>query len=301
MSLVNRWMGRWRCWQHRHWTVGVDDSGELVRWVCLRRQQGRPVTVLGAGHWAKGDEALGIRQAGLHGMPIALATRVVVQRGQALPDGLDEEDVPAWVRARMAAVMQVSPVDLAVDWGVDSNGTSPPQAWMAAVRASVMRQREQWAQTCGATLRILETPSSALARVLLLSAQDAVDPVWLWWAGRDEGLVSTGWWHLGQWHDRCDIPVPSNALGTMPGVLVNLVKSAQAHKLTLQRKHWWWVGEPLAAWAAQWAADPPAACRDWLCQTAPIPLGREIESLTQAPAHDWALAMGLALHPGWTE
>lgn len=301
MTLVDRWMGRWRRWQHRDWSLGVDDSGESVRWVCLRRQRGRPMSVVGAGQWVPGDEGCGMSQVGVHGLPIALATRAVVQRGQLLPDGLTEEDVAAWARACMAKVMHIPATDLAVDWGVELGGTSPHCRWLSAVRASVMHQRVQWAQERGAPLRILEPPSSALERVLCLSAQEPPDPVWLWWAGRDEGHVCTGWWYLGQWHDRCDVPVPSSALGDMPGVLLNLVKSAQAHKATLLRKHWWWAGEPLAAWAAQWAADPPAACRDWLCQTAPIPLGREIESLTQAPAHDWALAMGLALHPGWTE
>lgn len=301
MKLGDRWMGRWRRWQHRHWSLGVDDSGESVRWVCLHRQSGLPVSVVGAGQWTLGSEGLGMAQAGLESLPIALTTHAAVQRRQALPDGLAEEDVPAWVRARMAAVMHLSPADLAVDWGFESDGASPPQAWMAAVRASVVQQRVQWAQQRGAPLRILETPSSALARVLLLSAQEPVDPVWLWWAGRDEGQVCTGWRHLGQWHDRCDVTVHLEALGDMPGALVNLVKSAQTHKPTLLRKHWWWAGEPLAAWAAQWAADPPANCRDWRCEAAPIPWGRELESLTQASAHDWALAMGLALHPGWTE
>ena len=301
MTLGDRWMGRWRRWQHRHWSLGVDDSGETVRWVCLRRQRGRPVSVVGAGQWAHGDEGRGMSQAGLQGLPIALATRAVVQHGQVLPDGLAEEDFPAWVRAHMATVMHVPPTELAVDWGVEPDGTPPPRWWLAAVRASVMQQRLQWAQERGAPLRILESPSSALGRVLCLSAQEPADPVWLWWAGPDEGHVCTGWWHLGQWHDRCDVPVSSSALGDMPGVLLNLVKSAQAHKPTLLRKQWWWAGEPLAAWAAQWAADPPAACRDWRCQAAPMPLGREIEALTQAPAHDWALALGLALHPGWSE
>jgi hypothetical protein len=80
-------------------------------------------------------------QAGLQGLPIALATRAVVQHGQVLPDGLAEEDFPAWVRARMAAVMHVPASELAVDWGLESDGTSPPQGWLAAVRVSVMRQR----------------------------------------------------------------------------------------------------------------------------------------------------------------
>lgn len=301
MTLGDRWMGPWRRWQHRHWTLGVDDSGEIVRWVCLRRQHGRPVTVVGAGQWAHGSEVVGMRQAGLHGLPIALATRALVQRRQVLPEGLTEEDLPAWVRARMAVAMQVSASELSVDWGFESDEPAPPQAWMAAVRTSVMQQRIQWAQERGATLRILECPSSALPRVLRLSAQQCADPVWLWWAGHDEGQVCTGWWHLGQWHDRCDVPVHLGALGDMPGVLVNLVKSAQAHKPTLLHKHWWWAGEPLAAWAAKWKADPPASCRDWHCEAAPMPLGQQMEALTQLPAHDWALAMGLALHPGWVE
>jgi hypothetical protein len=301
MLLGQRWLGRWRSWQQRHWCLGVDDSGDAVRWVCLHRQRGQPVSVMGAGLWAHGEEAVGMRQADLHGLSIALVTRAVVQRGQVLPDALAEEDLPAWVRAHMSAVMHVPPADLAVDWGFESEEVPRTRVWMAAVRASVMRQRDQWAQARGATLRILETPSSTLARVLRLSAQVSADPVWLWWAGRDEGQVCTGWWHLGQWHDRLDVPVSTSALGEMPGVLVNLVKSTQAHKSALMFKHWWWAGEPLAAWADQWAKNPPAACRDWHCQAAPMPLGRELEWLTQAPAHEWALAMGLALHPGWNE
>ncbi len=301
MMLGDRWKGRWHRWQHRHWSLGVDDSGETVRWVCLCRQRGRPVSVMGAGQWAHDEMIAGLRQAGLHGLPIALATRALVQRKQALPEGLTDEDFPAWVRARMAAQMQVSASELSVDWGLESDRSSAPQAWMAAVRTTVVQQRIQWAKERGVPLRILESPSSALARVLLLSAQACDDPVWLWWAGRDEGQVCTGWWHLGQWHDRCDVHMHLGALGEMPGVLVNLVELTQAHKPTLDRKHWWWAGEPLADWATQWAANPPATCRNWRCEAAPLPWWQSIEAFTHLPAHHWALAMGLALHPGWIE
>ena len=299
MTLGDRWVGRWHRWQHRHWSLGVDDSGDAVRWVCLRRAKGQQPSLVSVGQWALGDEAVGLARAGLRGLPIALGTCAVVQRGQVMPDGLADEDHTTWVRARMAQIMGLSPSALVVDWGSEANGSAPAQLWLAAVRASVFQQRVQWAHARGAALRILESRSAALARALCLSAQAQTDPIWLWWAARDEGHVCTGWWHGGRWHDRCDVAVDLRALGEIPGVLLGLVKSAQTHKTTLQNQQWWWAGEPLAPWAAQWAADPARAGRTWVCQAAPVPMASSIEALTQAPAHAWALAMGLALHPGW--
>jgi hypothetical protein len=296
-------LGHWRRWSRRHWTLGVDDSGAAVRWVCLKRLRQGACEWVGAGQWPKDAKAGG--PSGFdpqqQGLPVALALPIsaVWQRHMAMPHDWDEDDQPTWAQSLMAQVMGLPMADVVVDWGPESNTASGSSWWLAGVRASVVRGREQWAQAHGAPLRIVDAQSAALERVLLTSVQGQSDPVWLWWASRDEGVLCTGWWHLGQWHDRQDVPIDLHHLAQMPAALLALVRTAQTQKPALSRMQWWWTGEALAPWAECWAADPPAACRAWHCQAAPLPFAKQIESEAQAPAHAWAVALGLALHPGW--
>jgi hypothetical protein len=296
-------LGHWRRWRRRQWTLGVDDSGLEVRWVCLKRLRQGGFEWVGAGQWPKDDKAGAPSgfEPQQQGLPVALALPIgaVCRRNVAMPQAWDEDDQATWAQSLMAQVMGLPMADVAVDWGPESNTVSGSLWWLAGVRASVVRGREQWAQAHGAPLRIVDAQSAALERVLRISVQGQTDPVWLWWASRDEGLLCTGWWHLGQWHDRQDLPIDLHHLDRMPSALLGLVRMAQTQKPTLSRMQWWWTGEALAPWAESWATDPPAACRAWHCQAAPLPFAPQIESMAQAPAHAWAVALGLALHPGW--
>jgi hypothetical protein len=293
-------VGRWRRWSQRHWVLGVDDTGPVVRWVCLRQVSGEPHQCVGAGEWSS-DAPTDAWCAEFQGLPMALALHsgVVLQRRVPMPVSCDEDDQPTWAQSVMAQAMGLPMTEVAVDWGPETDAAAGALWWLAGVRASVARGREQWAQAHGSTLCLLDTQSLALERVLCASVQGQTDPVWLWWAGRDEGVLCTGWWHLGHWHDRQDVPMDVQHLDQMPSALVGLVRAAQTQKPALSRMQWWWAGEALAPWAACWAADPPAACRAWHCQAAPLPFAGRIEAEAQAPAHAWALALGLAMHPGW--
>ncbi len=290
-------VGRWRRWSRRHWSLAVDDTGPVVRWVCLRQAPGEPSQCVGAGQWPGGTKT-DVWPDAFQGMPIALAlpTGVVVQRHVAMPQTWDEDDQPTWAQSVMAQTMGLPMPEVAVDWGPEIDADA--LWWVAGVRSSVVRGREQWAQAHGSTLCLLDTQSLALERVLCASVQGHTDPVWLWWAGRDEGVLCTGWWHLGHWHDRQDVPMDVQHLDQMPSALLGLVRAAQTQKPTLSRMQWWWAGDALAPWAARWAADPPKACRAWHCQPATLPFAGRIEAEAQAPAHAWALALGLAMHPG---
>ena len=293
-------VGRWRRWTQRHWALGVDDSGPVVRWVCLRHPKGGPSEWVGAGQWSK-ETATGRWGQTLEGLPLALAlpTRAVWERNLVLPHACREDEHPTWAQSLMAQAMGLPMTDVVVDWGREMGCGSDALMWVAGVRTSVARGREQWAQAQGAPLRILDVQSLALERVLCASVQGQTDPIWLWWAGRDEGLLCTGWWHLGQWHDRQNVSIDLHHLDQMPSALVSLVRAAQTQKPALSRMQWWWAGDALAAWAERWVADPPLACRAWNCQAAPLPFASRIEFETHAPAHAWALALGLAMHPGW--
>ena len=293
-------VGPWRRWSQRHWSLGVDDTGPVVRWVCLRQVPGEPRQCVGAGQWPS-DASTAAWPEAFQGAPLALAlpTSVVLQRHVAMPPACDEDDQPTWAQSFMAQTMGLPMTEVAVDWGLETDSAAGTSWWVAGVLASVVRGREQWAQAHGSTLRLLDTQSSALERVLRASVQGQSDPVWLWWAGRDEGVLCTGWWHLGHWHDRQDVPMDVQHLDRMPSALVGLVRAAQTQKPALSRMQWWWAGEALAPWAASWAADPPQACRAWQCQAAPLPFASRIEAEVQAPAQPWALALGLAMHPGW--
>ncbi len=299
MKLWNRWAGHWRRWRCRRWALGVDDAGDSVRWVCLRHTDGVADTLIGAGQWPVGAEAAGLVAAGLQDLPMALSTHAVVQRHRHMPLHLDENDHVTWAQATVAQAMGLSVAEVAADWGPEAETDPGAGVWVAGVRASVQHSRVHWAQARGAPLRLLDAQSSALMRVLCASAQKQTEPVWLWWAGRNEGHVCTGWWHLGRWHDRQDVRVDLCHMDRMPSVLLNLVKTAQAQTPQGAQRPWWWLGDALAPWAERWALERPASCRDWVCCAAPVPFGREIEALTRRPAHGWALALGLALHPGW--
>ena len=128
-------------------------------------------------------------------MALALHTGVVLQRRVSMPVSCDEDDQPTWAQSVMAQAMGLPMTEVAVDWGPETDTATGGLWWLAGVRASVARGREQWAQAQGATLRLLDTQSLALERVLCASVQGQTDPVWLWWAGRDEGVLCTGWWH----------------------------------------------------------------------------------------------------------
>ena len=291
---------RWRRWSRRHWTLAVDDTGSVVRWVCLRQAPGQPRQYVSAGQWPSDASTHAWRDA-FQGAPLALAlpTGVVLQRGVTMSLAWDEDDQPTWAQSVMAQVMGLPMAEVWADWGVERDAAAVDAWWVAGVRASLVRDREQWAQSQGASLCLLDSQSLALERVLCASVQGQTDPVWLWWAGRDEGVLCTGWWHWGHWHDRQDVPMDIEHLDQMPSALLSLVRTAQIQKPTLSRMHWWWAGEALAPWAACWAADPPRVGRAWPCQAAPVPFAGRIEAETRAPAHPWALALGLALHPGW--
>lgn len=296
---------RWRRWAQRHCALGVDDSGPVVRWVCLRHPPDGPSEWVSAGQWSAENAAGGWGQGGwgqsLQGIPLALAlpTSAFWARNLTLSHAWGEDDHPTWAQSVMAQATGLPMTDVVVDWGHEPDGGSGSLMWVAGVRASVARGREQWAQAKGAPLRVLDTQSLALERVLCASVEGQTDPIWLWWAGRDEGLLCTGWWHLGHWHDRQDVPMDVQHLDQMPSALLSLVRAAQTQKTALTRMQWWWAGEALAPWAACWDADPPTACRAWRCQAAPLPFAARIEAQTHTPAHEWALALGLAMHPGW--
>jgi hypothetical protein len=88
-------------------------------------------------------------------------------------------------------------------------------------------------------------------------------------------------------------------LPTLPHALGALVRAAQAHQPPIERLQWWWAGEPLAAWAERWNQQAFTQGQNWLCRPVPVPFAREIDALGLGPAHRWALALGLALHPDW--
>lgn len=299
----------WSRWMQRPLIVGVDDGGAVSRWVCLQRQRRAGLVLIGAGQMpAETVQPHDRTQASLLSAPVfegrkvtvALSTRAVLKRHVPWPVGLQEEDQATWAKALMAQEMRLSIADVVVDWGPEDPANREQGVFLAAVRASVLEQRASWAKQRGAALRILDDQSLALERVLRWSVQEQIDPVWLWWAGRDGGHVCTVWWYQGRWYDRQDVPVDLRHSSGMPKLLTHLVLWAQEHKPALSRKQWWWTGEALAPWFEQWSADPPLSCRGWVCQPAPMPFGQEIESLTQTPAHAWAVALGLALHPGWS-
>jgi hypothetical protein len=113
--------------------------------------------------------------------------------------------------------------------------------------------------------------------------------------------VCTAWWHVGRWYARHDVALDLGRIDTLPGVLLDLVSAAKARLSSMDRLQWWWAGDGLAPWAARCQADPPSEFGGWVCQPAPMPFGPEIEAIGQGPAYRWALALGLALHPGWRE
>lgn len=303
MQALGSVLGRWRRWARRHWALGVDDNGSVVRWVCLTRQRSGAIQWAGAGQWRVDSPPSGGHgfDAQHQGLPLAMAVPActVWQRHLTMPSGMPEDDVPTWARAVMAQTMQLPVTQVAVDWGVESSTDAQPRVWLAGVRSSVLQKKEAWAEQQGAVLGILETQSSALERVLSASVQGQTDPVWLWWAGRDEGRLCTGWWHAGQWHDRQELSIDLHHLDQMPNALLSLVRTVQSHKCVLSRMQWWWLGDALAPWAERWAADPPAGERDWVCRAAPMPFAHHIEADTGSSAQAWAIALGLAMHPGW--
>lgn len=310
MQAWQRVVGAWRRWAQSGDRLGVDDDGAVVRWVGLRREskgawrcclvgqspvqaaQGEPDEA--SGPWPDPDR---------RGRPVALALkgRVTVRRGIKVPTGLAPQDQPTWVRGQMAMAMGLPLADVAVDWGAEDASDAGDAWWLVGARADMVESRARWASARGAQLVVLDAQSLALERVLCESAQGQTDPIWLWWAGRDEGCLCTGWWHLGRWYARQDLPMDLSRLGTMPQALSAMVRAAQDHQPPIQRMQWWWAGEPLAIWAERWNQQAVTPGCHWLCRPAPMPFAAEIEALGQGPAHHWATALGLALHPGWRD
>jgi hypothetical protein len=229
-----------------------------------------------------------------------LRTQVNVRREVVMPTNLDAVDQGTWAKVHMAQALGMPVPSLSVDWGEEQTPSAEPTFWLAAARASAVSDRVRWAHERGAKLRILDAQSLALERVLGVSLQTQTDPIWLWWAGSDEGRLCTGWWHLGRWYERQNIMLDLQRLDPIPGVVLNLVRSAQARKTSLERMQWWWAGSALAQWAERWPANAPADCAAWVCRPAPIPFENQIEAATHEPAHRWSMALGLALHPGWS-
>ena len=310
MQAWQRVVGAWRRWAQSGDTLGVDDDGSVVRWVGLRREPKGTWRCCAVGQWSVHPAQSGLDEASepwpvpdRRGRPVALALkgRITVRRGIKMPTGLALQDQPTWVRGHMATTMGLSVAEVAVDWGPENACDDGDAVWLVGARADRVESRAQWASARGAKLVVLEAQSLALERVLCESAQGHTEPIWLWWAGRDEGCLCTGWWHLGRWYARQDLPMDLNRLSTMPHALLAMVRAAQDHQPPIERMQWWWAGEPLAMWAERWNQQALAQGGRWLCRPAPMPFAAEIEALSQGPAHHWAMALGLALHPGWRD
>jgi len=304
MNVFERWSRPWSLGLHNTLAWGVDDTDTTVRWVCLRRNRPSGWCFDGAGQASAsaGSVAGPWAQQGFGPAALALAlrTQVNVRREVVMPTNLDAVDQGTWAKVHMAQALGMPVPSLSVDWGEEQTPSAEPTFWLAAARASAVSDRVRWAHERGAKLRILDAQSLALERVLGVSLQTQTDPIWLWWAGSDEGRLCTGWWHLGRWYERQHIMLDLQRLDPIPGVVLNLVRSAQARKTSLERMQWWWAGSALAQWAERWPANAPADCAAWVCRPAPIPFENQIEAATHEPAHRWSMALGLALHPGWS-
>ena len=297
-------VGAWRRWRESGGALGVDDDGSCVRWVGLRRDRHGVDRCWSAGQWPLGvDEGGGVgwRVPGWSGRSMALALQggVCVRRLLPMPEDLAPEDHSTWARVQAAQAMGLALTDVSVDWGAEDAQEVGNALWLVAARADAVMARSQWAANRGGNLTILDTQCGALERVMWHAVQGQTDPVWLWWAGRDEGRLCTAWWHQGQWSARQDVVLDVGRLHTMPQALGAMVCAAQAHQPPIERLHWWWAGEPLAAWAERWNQQALTQGQNWLCRPVPVPFAREIDALGQGPAHRWALALGLALHPDW--